>query len=83
MNMGTDTRPMLALQAARRLARDLEKRRNVMGLTRFVLSQRLRVPVDLLERWENGRSFPNAPDLFAWAKELAFGIVLADADDRT
>lgn len=80
--MAAATRSIAVMQSARRLARDLERRRNAQGLTRFVLSQRLRVPVGMLEDWENGRTFPDAADLMHWMKELGCRLVIAESMDE-
>ena len=58
----------------RRLIRSLKIQRHRLKLTQVAVSSRMRVEVNLVNRWENFRRFPKGPMLIRWARALGLNL---------
>ena len=56
------------------LIRLLVARRHQLKLTQVGVSSRMRIEVNLVNRWENFRRFPKGPMLIRWARALGLSL---------
>lgn len=66
----------------RRLIKVLVARRHQLKLTQVAVSSRMKVEVNLVNRWENLRRFPKGPMLIRWARALDLNLTVDEGQDK-